>query len=69
MGMVNRKLFSAGGEIRSYPEMIMKQKGTLPKFLPVCIDQALSIHCVLHDVDRDGDLDFVGSFVRGVFLA
>ena len=27
------------------------------------------IHCVLHDVDRDGDLDFVGSFVRGVFLA
>ena len=25
------------------------------------------IHSVLHDVDSDGDLDFVGSFVRGVF--
>jgi hypothetical protein len=25
------------------------------------------IHSVLHDVDSDGDLDFVGSFVRGLF--
>ena len=25
------------------------------------------IHCVLHDVDGDGDLDFVGSYVREVF--
>jgi hypothetical protein len=25
------------------------------------------IHSVLHDVDRDGDLDFVGSYVRGLF--
>jgi hypothetical protein len=25
------------------------------------------IHSVLHDVDEDGDLDFVGSFVRGLF--
>ena len=25
------------------------------------------IHSVLHDLDGDGDLDFVGSFVREVF--
>lgn len=25
------------------------------------------IHSVLHDVDEDGDLDFVGSYVRGLF--
>ena len=25
------------------------------------------IHCVLHDIDQDGDLDFVGSYVREIF--
>jgi len=29
--------------------------------------KAQCIHSVLHDVDRDGDLDFVGSYVRGLF--
>ncbi len=29
--------------------------------------KACCIHSVLHDVDGDGDLDFVGSYVRGLF--
>ncbi|MEC7543075.1 MAG: VCBS repeat-containing protein [Verrucomicrobiota bacterium] len=29
--------------------------------------KARCIHSVLHDLDADGDLDFVGSFVRGLF--
>ncbi|MBQ98922.1 MAG: hypothetical protein CMP30_13150, partial [Roseibacillus sp.] len=29
--------------------------------------KAQCIHSVLHDVDHDGDLDFVGSYVRGLF--
>lgn len=61
-------IFSAGGEILILYDdgYQMKRKlANIPSkyalFKPQCI------HCVLHDVDEDGDLDFVGSFVRGVF--
>ena len=61
-------IFSAGGEILILSGDGYETKRHLAKipskyalFKPQCI------HCVLHDVDQDGDLDFVGSFVRGVF--
>lgn len=61
-------IFSAGGEILILSGDGYETKRHLAQipskyalFKPQCI------HCVLHDVDQDGDLDFVGSFVRGVF--
>ena len=27
------------------------------------------IHCVMHDVDNDGDLDFVGSYVKDILAS
>ena len=61
-------IFSGGGKIFMYlgPDYQKKQILSMadPKH-PKRKDQC--IHSVLHDVDGDGDLDFVGSYVRGLF--
>ena len=61
-------IFSGGGQILMYigPDYQTKQALSMvdPKQAKLK-DQC--IHSVLHDVDGDGDLDFVGSYVRGLF--
>ena len=61
-------LFSAEGKFFMYfcpeydkPFVFAKAEPKYAKTKPRCI------HCVLHDVYGDGDLDFVGSYVREVF--
>ena len=58
-------IFSAGHQILMYVGPEYKEQNILAesdsKQKPQCI------HCVLHDVDNDGDLDFVGSYVQGLF--
>ena len=61
-------IFSAAGQVLMLhgPDYKTKQVlTTLESKRPKGKDQC--IHSVLHDVDRDGDLDFVGSYVRGLF--
>jgi len=58
-------IFSAAGQVFMYlgPDYQARQ-------VLAIVDsrrKAQCIHSVLHDVDRDGDLDFVGSYVRGLF--
>ena len=61
-------IFSAGGEILILSGDDYETKRNLAKIPSrYALIKPQCIHCVLHDVDRDGDLDFVGSFVRGVF--
>ena len=61
-------IFSAGGEILVLSGDDYETKRNLAKIPSrYALIKPQCIHCVLHDVDRDGDLDFVGSFVRGVF--
>ena len=61
-------IFSAGGEILILSGDDYEIKRNLAKIPSrYALIKPQCIHCVLHDVDRDGDLDFVGSFVRGVF--
>ena len=61
-------IFSGGGQILMYigPDYQTKQALSMvdPKQAKL---KNQCIHSVLHDVDRDGDLDFVGSYVRGLF--
>jgi len=61
-------IFSGGHKILMYLGPDYKKINILaesdpnnPKIKSECI------HCVLHDVDNDGDLDFVGSYVKGLF--
>ena len=58
-------IFSAEHQILMYVGPEYKEQNILAesdsKQKPQCI------HCVLHDVDNDGDLDFVGSYVQGLF--
>ena len=61
-------IFSAAGQVLMLhgPDYKTKQVlTTLESKRPKGRDQC--IHSGLHDVDRDGDLDFVGSYVRGLF--
>ncbi|MAT45988.1 MAG: hypothetical protein CMO35_00990 [Verrucomicrobiaceae bacterium] len=61
-------IFSAAGQVLMLhgPEYKTKQVlATLEVKRPK--GKAQCIHSVLHDVDHDGDLDFVGSHVRGLF--
>ena len=61
-------IFSAGGEILILSGDDYETKRNLAKIPSrYALIKPQCIHCVLHDVDRDGDLDFVGSFVGGVF--
>ena len=61
-------LFSVDSKVFLYlgPDYEKKQilAHTGPKYAKL---KGRCIHSVLHDVDQDGDLDFVGSFVRGLF--
>jgi hypothetical protein len=61
-------LFSADSKVFLYLGPDYKKKQVLahagPRYAKL---KGRCIHSVLHDVDQDGDLDFVGSFVRGVF--
>ncbi len=61
-------LFSADSKVFLYLGPDYKKKQVLahagPRYTKL---KGRCIHSVLHDVDQDGDLDFVGSFVRGVF--
>ena len=61
-------LFSADSKVFLYLGPDYKKKQVLalagPKYAKL---KGRCIHSVLHDVDSDGDLDFVGSFVRGLF--
>ena len=61
-------IFSGGGQILMYIGPDYQTKHALSMVDPKQAklkDQC--IHSVLHDVDGDGDLDFVGSYVRGLF--
>ena len=61
-------LFSADSKVFLYLGPDYKKKQILahagPQYAKL---KGRCIHSVLHDVDEDGDLDFVGSFVRGLF--
>ena len=61
-------LFSADSKVFLYLGPDYEKKQLLahagPKYAKL---KGRCIHSVLHDVDQDGDLDFVGSFVRGLF--
>ena len=61
-------LFSADSKVFLYLGPDYKKKQVLahagPRYAKL---KGRCIHSVLHDVDSDGDLDFVGSFVRGLF--
>ena len=61
-------LFSADSQVFLYLGPDYKKKEVLahagPRYAKL---KGRCIHSVLHDVDQDGDLDFVGSFVRGLF--
>jgi hypothetical protein len=61
-------LFSADSKVFLYLGPDYKKKQVLahagPRYAKL---KGRCIHSVLHDVDQDGDLDFVGSFVRGLF--
>ena len=61
-------LFSADSKVFLYLGPDYEKKQILahagPKYAKL---KGRCIHSVLHDVDQDGDLDFVGSFVRGLF--
>lgn len=61
-------LFSADSKVFLYVGPDYKKKQVLahagPRYAKL---KGRCIHSVLHDVDSDGDLDFVGSFVRGLF--
>lgn len=61
-------LFSADSKVFLYLGPHYKKKQVLahagPRYAKL---KGRCIHSVLHDVDSDGDLDFVGSFVRGLF--
>ncbi|MFP6873334.1 MAG: VCBS repeat-containing protein [Verrucomicrobiales bacterium] len=61
-------LFSGGGQILMYLGPDYKNKQVLSVLPPKHSKRKdRCIHSVLHDVDGDGDLDFVGSYVRGLF--
>jgi len=61
-------LFSADSKVFLYLGPDYEKKQVLahagPRYAKL---KGRCIHSVLHDVDQDGDLDFVGSFVRGLF--
>ena len=58
-------LFSADGKVLMFLGPDYKKEQLLSALPPKRKKQC--IHSVLHDVDRDGDLDFVGSCVGGLF--
>ncbi len=61
-------IFSGGGQVIMYLGPDYKKKQVISALPPKHRKRKdRCIHSVLHDVDSDGDLDFVGSYVRGLF--